>query len=126
MTHPASPFVLPVMMATQRALRLLVAARGTPDDPVYFDEGEPVPQWIELTFPGYVKATFVQDVETFWLDGWQHVYPLWRAGYSVEFVNDSGRHGWVNGAPTHVHWEPRPGRPRRKAEVPTRLELGSA
>jgi hypothetical protein len=99
---------------------------GTPDDPVFFDAGDTVPWWLECRWPLNASFTFLVDCETFWLDGCQHVYPLAPLrGCLMHCDPQRPARLVIVGAPTFVHFTPRPRRPQRKPAA-SRLAWGAA
>lgn len=97
---------------------------GTPDRPVYFEEGDVVPWWLEVRWPLNLNLTFAHDVETFYADGYQVIHPVGSSA-NVIMVADAGHvipYVFISGAPTEFHFEPRP---RRPSIAPSRLLIAA-
>ncbi len=104
---------------------------GTSEKPILFNKEDRVPWWVDLVFSFVpVEITFIIDVETFWENGEQHVYPLWHPCTVLIDVSqmEGSKAGTarvlISGAPTHLHFEPRNNRPKAKAKKESKFGLG--
>lgn len=101
--------------ASQWGLKPLRTAglMGTSEAPQFYAAGDPVPWWLECRWPLSVSVTFSADVETFWQDGEQHVFPL-RDDFPLISVSGAGCSVLLVGAPTCLHPKPRTKPPKHR------------
>jgi hypothetical protein len=112
---PLFPFITAFFAACQRGLNPLRnrGMMGTPNDPIYFDQGDAVPWWIECRWPLYGLLTFSFDIETYWNGRQQVVHPLHSTPLQSNWLmRASFSDGLIVGAPTEWNMKPRH-RPRK-------------